>query len=353
MRPAFRPRSLLQSLPVVTEATARMLDRWATLAERGAPVDVLREMTGLTQAIIVELVFGDVGEGRARAVGEALEEAVQHANHRLWSPLGSLAVPTPGQRRFQAALRTIDGFVSTNIARAREGAPPAGALLTALLDAADAGGGEPMRDADLRHELKAVLFAGHTTTASALAWTFYVLSTDPAASEAVRAEVREALGGRSPGADDLPSLVHVRRVIDEVLRLYPPTWVTARTPLRDDRIRGYRIAAGSIVLLSPFVTHRHPAFWPEPDRFDPDRFAAERRPAPFAYLPFGAGPRSCIGSWLASVEMQLVVAMVAQRYALTLVPGSGVAVEPGLTLRPKPGVPVILRPNGRARGGGG
>jgi cytochrome P450 len=202
-----------------------------------------------------------------------------------------------------------------------------------------------MRDADLCHELKAILFAGHTTTASALAWTFYVLSTNRAASASVRAEVREVLGGRSPGADDLPSLARTRQVIDEVLRLYPPTWVTARTPLRHDRIRGHRIAAGSIVLLSPFVTHRHPAFWPEPERFDPERFAPEHRPAPFAYFPFGGGPRGCIGSWLASVEMQLVVAMVAQRYELALVPGSDVALEPGLTLRPKPGVPIVLRPS--------
>ena len=202
-----------------------------------------------------------------------------------------------------------------------------------------------MRDADLCHELKAILFAGHTTTASALAWTLYALSTHAAAGASVRAEVREALDGRSPGADDLPSLVRTRRVIDEVLRLYPPTWVTARTPLQDDHIRGYRIAAGSIVLLSPFVTHRHPAFWPEPDRFDPDRFAPDARRAPFAYFPFGGGPRSCIGAWLASVEMQLVVAMVAQRYELTLVPDSGVAIEPGVTLRPQPGVPMVLRPN--------
>ena len=349
MRPAFRPRSLLQSLPIVTETTAQMLDRWASIAERGETVDMLREMTDLTQAIILKILFGEVGEARARDVSEALEEAVQHANRRLWSPLGSLEIPTPGQRRFEAALRTVDTFVCTMVARARENARPAGTLLTALLDAHDAGRGERMRDVDLCHELKALLFAGHTTTASALAWTFYVLSTHPAASESVRAEVREVLDGRSPGADDLPSLAYTRRVIDEVLRLYPPTWVTARTPLRDDRIRGYRIAAGSIVLLSPFVTQRQPAFWPEPDRFDPDRFTPESRSAPFAYFPFGGGPRGCIGSWLASVELQLVVAMVAQRYELALVPGSAVALDPGLTLRPKPGVPMILRPNGRRR----
>lgn len=345
VRPAFRPRSLVRALPIVTEATAQMLDRWASIAERGETVDVSREMTDLTKAIIVKLVFGDVGAAQVRAVGEALESSFQHVNRRVWSPLGALDFPTPGQRRLEAALRTIDTFVCAAVARARDDAPPAGSLLAALLDAHDAQRGERLRDADLCRELKAILFAGHTTTASALAWTLYAVSTHAAAGASVRAEVREALDGRAPGADDLPSLVRTRRVIDEVLRLYPPTWVTARTPLQDDHIRGYRIATGSIVLLSPFVTHRHPAFWPEPDRFDPDRFAPDARRAPFAYFPFGGGPRSCIGAWLASVEMQLVVGMIAQRFELTLVPGSRVAVEPGVTLRPQPGVPMVLRPN--------
>ena len=346
MRPAFLPRSLLPSLAIVTGTAGRMLDRWASNAERGEPVEMLREMIELTQRIIVELTFGEVGEAQIRAMGEALDEVSRHANRRLWSVLGALELPARGLRRFQAATRTIDAFVGTFVARAREDAPPAGTLLATLLDAQGDGHDEPMPDAVLCHELKAILFAGHTTAASALAWTFYVLSTNAAVSEAVRAEAHAVLDGRTPGADDLPSLVFTRRVIDEVLRLYPPTWVTARTPLRDDRIRGHRIAAGSIVLLSPYVTHRHPAFWPDPERFDPDRFAPERRPTPFAYFPFGGGPRSCIGSWLASAEMQLVVAMVAQRYGLALAPGSVVTAEPGLTLRPKPGVPMLLRPNG-------
>lgn len=344
MRPAFLPRSLLPSLPIVTGTTARMLDRWASSAQRGEPVELLREMTELTQRVIVRLTFGELDEAQVRAMGEALDEVSQHANRRLWSILGSLELPARGARRFQTATRTIDAFIGTVVARAREHEPPAGTLLATLLDAHADGRGGRMPDDVLCHELKAILFAGHTTAASALAWTFYVLATNAAASGSVRAEAREVLGGRTPVADDLPSLVYTRRMIDEVLRLYPPTWVTARTPLRDDRIRGHRIAAGSIVLLSPYVTHRHPAFWPAPDRFDPERFASASRPAPFAYFPFGGGPRSCIGSWLASAEMQLVVAMVAQRYELALAPGSVVTVEPGLTLRPKPGVPMVLRP---------
>jgi cytochrome P450 len=148
------------------------------------------------------------------------------------------------------------------------------------------------------------------------------------------------LGGRGARMEDLPSLRDTRRVIEEVLRLYPPTWLTARSPLEDDPLGGYVIPAGALVLLSPYLTHRHPAVWEDPERFDPDRFTSVRgrmRPA-FAYFPFGGGPRHCVGSAFATTEMQLIVAAVAQCYRLTLVPGVCVSPAAGLTLRPSPAV---------------
>ena len=172
--------------------------------------------------------------------------------------------------------------------------------------------------------LKAFLVAGRTTTASALAWVWYALAGNSTVEEQLKRELHAVLEGRPPGAQDLHALHYTRMLIKEVLRLYPPTWITARMPIYDDEIGGYRIAADAIVLLSPFVTHRHPGFWEDPERFDPERFSTERSAnrLPFAYFPFGGGPRSCIGSGFASVEMQLVVAMVAQRYHLTLVPAA-------------------------------
>src|SRR5262249_58480341 len=170
----------------------------------------------------------------------------------------------------------------------------------------------------LRDELKAILVAGHTTTASALAWTWYVLSQNPDAREQMEKECRTVFDGCTPGAEALADLGYTRRVIEEVLRLYPPTWLTARTPVENITLAGYTIPAGAIVLLSPYVTHRHPAFWEAPEVFDPDRFApsrAARRP-PLAYFPFGAGPRHCIGSGFATIEMPLIVAAAAQRYRL-------------------------------------
>jgi cytochrome P450 len=199
-----------------------------------------------------------------------------------------------------------------------------------------------MSDGELHDELKAFLVAGHTTTASALAWVGYALAVNLEVEQQLKRELRAVLEGRLPSPEDLHALHYTRMLIMEVLRLYPPTWITARTPVEDDEIGGYRIAANAIVLLGPFVTHRHPGFWQDPGKFDPERFSPERSAARprFAYFPFGGGPRSCIGSGFASLEMQLVVAMMAQRYHLTLVPGCRVNLDPGLTLRPRPGVLV-------------
>jgi cytochrome P450 len=170
-----------------------------------------------------------------------------------------------------------------------------------------------------------------------------VLSEHPEARELIEEECLAVLGGREPRLEDLPSLAETRRVIEEVLRLYPPTWLTARSPVEDDSLGGYVIPAGALVLLSPYLTHRHPAVWDDPERFDPDRFIPDRaamRP-PFAYFPFGGGPRRCIGSAFATMEMQMIVATVAQRYRLALPPGAGVLPVPGLTLRP--GSPLLAR----------
>jgi cytochrome P450 len=215
-------------------------------------------------------------------------------------------------------------------------------LLSALLNAHTAA--ESLATGELNDELKALLVAGHTTTASALAWTWYVLSENHDARDWLEEECRVVLRGRVPGLEDLSSLGYTRQVIEEVLRLYPPTWLTARMSVEDDTLGGYSIPSGALVLLSPYLTHRHPAVWDEPERFDPDRFTAARavaRPA-FAYFPFGGGPRRCIGSSFATTEMQLIVATVVQRYRLTLLPGGPIIPVARLTLRPSTAVPAQL-----------
>jgi cytochrome P450 len=346
MQPAFDPKRLLTAVPVVTEATAHMLDRWQRTAERGETIDGMREMWAVSRAIILRMLFGNVMPAEARVVEEALDVVLAHVDRRLWNPLGVFGVSTPVGRRFRNALRTVHRFLSGMIERAHHRLIPPEAVLSQMLDVRDTETGERMTDSELRNELKALLVAGHTTTASALAWACYVLSTQPLAGEQLEREVRQTPGGRCPSVDDLARLPYARMLVSEVLRLYPPTWVTARALLRDEEIGGRHLPAGDTVLLSPYVTQRHPDFWEDPDRFDPERFTVARsagRPS-FAYFPFGGGPRSCIGSGLASVEMQLVVVMVAQRFRLSIPPGRAVDIDPGLTLRPRPGVPLVLQP---------
>jgi len=343
---AFQPGQHARFIAVTTRATAEMLDRWRLPAERGEPVELMGEMRRLTQTIIIRALFGEVTAAEVHGLGGALDLAVAHVDRRLWSPLGWIEVPTPASTRYQRALSAVTEFISRQVENARRTGPPPNTLLAALLSAPEAGSAEPLSDAEVHNELKAFLVAGHTTTASALAWLWYVLWERPEARARLEHECRAVLAGCLPGADDLPRLGYTRRVIDEVLRLYPPTWLTARTASENDELGGYKIPAGALILLSPYVTHRHLACWEEPERFDPDRFMPARaaaRPA-FAYFPFGGGPRRCIGSAFATIEIQLIVVQVAQRYRLGLFPGAHVIPAAGLTLRPRGGLPMLLRP---------
>jgi cytochrome P450 len=220
-------------------------------------------------------------------------------------------------------------------------------LLAALLSAPRAEGAEPLSDAELHDELKAFLVAGHTTTASALGWLWYVLWEHPEARDRLEQECRAVLAGGVPGADDLPRLGYSRRVIDEVLRLYPPTWLTARTASDNDELGGYKIPAGALILLSPYVTHRHPACWEEPERFDPDRFMPARAASPLRIrlLPFGGGPRRCIGSAFATIEIQLILAQVAQRLSAWPPPWRPTSSRPEASRSvPHAGLPMLLAP---------
>ena len=342
VQPAFQAGQHAQFSSVVSRATGEMLERWRPLAERNEPVDAVTEMRRLTQTIIIRACFGDVPAAEVEALGRALDVAVGHIDRRLWSAVGWLEISTPAAIRYQRALGAINAFISRMVSEARRSAPPPRGLLAALL--ASSATGEPLTDAELCDELKAILVAGHTTTASALAWTWHVVSEHPDARQQLEEECHALPGGRAPGVDTLPRLGYTRRVIEEVLRLYPPTWVTARMPVEDDTLAGYTIPTGAIVLLSPYVTHRHPAVWDAPEVFDPDRFTPGRAAARpnFAYFPFGGGPRHCVGSAFATTEMQLIVASVTQRYRVTRVSGARVSPLVGLTLRPGPAVPLRL-----------
>jgi cytochrome P450 len=224
-----------------------------------------------------------------------------------------------------------------------------GDLLSMLLLAQDEeGDGGGMTDVHLRDEVMTLLLAGHETTANALTWAFYLLSQNPGAEERLHRELDAVLGGRPATTDDLPALGQAERVFAESMRLYPPAWGLGRRVVRDIEIGGFRVAAGSLVSVSPFVTHRDPRFWPDPLRFDPDRFLPEAKAARprFAYFPFGGGSRQCIGEPFAWMEGVLVLATLAQKWRFTLAPGHPVETQALVTLRPRYGMRMVARRRG-------
>ena len=343
-QPAFHRQRVAALAGVMADAVRETAVDWEALASARQPVDIGDEMMRLTRTVVLRTLLGaDLGPFTTGIDG-AWKVMNEHIGDSFWSLGVTDGWPTPRNRRFQAARAVLRGAVEYAIRQRR--AQPSGGddLLSMLMDARDEDTGESMTDEQLRVEVTTFLLAGQETTSLALTWTFYLLSQHPAIRERLEAELDGALGGREPAYEDLPNLPFTRRVIDEAMRLYPPAWGFSRQALGDDELGGYRLPRGWLAFLMPYVLHRHPAYWPDPDRFDPDRFLPERsadRPK-FAYLPFGAGPRQCIGNQFALLEAHLSVATLAQTYRLQLVQGHPVEPWPLITLRPRFGMPMTI-----------
>lgn len=354
-QPAFHRQRLAAFGAIMTDATAALLKRWRPYAASGEPFNIAREMMRLTLEIVGRTLFSTDVTGEADAVGRALTVVIKHVNdlETRFFPLPA-NFPTPANRRYRRAQRTLDEVVRHVIEERRRAGTDHGDLLSMLLLAQDEETGATMSDRHLRDEVMTIFLAGHETTANTLSWTVYLLSKHPDVERRLHAELVEVLGGRTPTVEDLPRLRYTGMVIEEALRLYPPVWGFGRQAITDDEIGDYYLPANSLVILSPYVTHRHPDFWENPEDFDPERFTPERaagRPR-FACFPFSAGPRQCIGNAFAMMEAQLILAMVAQTYRLDLVPGHPIEPEPTVTLRPRYGVMMTLReqePGGLAR----
>lgn len=339
MQPAFHRQRLGTLVDRITPLIDVRLATWRA----GQTVDIASEMMRVTFAIVGVAILGvDVG-----AASADVEADIAFMLQRVFDRWGQIVplptwVPTRGQRRFRRALANVDAVVDRIIAEHRSGTSRAADLLTLLMDARDAESGAAFTDGELRNEVITMLLAGHETTASALAWTFAHLAAHPEAAARVRAEVAQVLGERTPTFDDLPALEVTTAAIQEAMRLSPPIWAIERRAVKADVIGGYAIPAGSSVIVSPYALHRHPRYWTSPLTFDLNRFVGVKAPA--AYLPFGAGPRYCIGAEFAMLEARLVVAMVMQRWQLTLEPGHTVVPQPSLTLRLTDGLPMVPSP---------
>ncbi len=347
-QPAFHRRQIAGFGQTMVTATQQMLDRWHTTVRQGQPLDVSAEMTRLTLEIAGKTLFSMDLTGQASTVGEAFTEVNHIITGLTTQPFSPFTVHMPfwpTTRRMNAGIRQLDHVVNQIIASRRAANEDKSDLLSMLMSARDEDTGEGMDDKQLRDEVMTLLLAGHETTAVALSWALYLLARHPGAARRLEAEVDDVLaGGRLVTIDDLPQLPYTRMVIDETLRLYPPAYAIARWAQQEDEVSGYRVAAQSAVTLFPYVTHHHPEFWPDPDRFDPERFTPEQtadRPR-YAYLPFGGGPRQCIGNIFALTEAQLILASLVQRYRWQLVSDQPVEIEPLITLRPKNGLPMRL-----------
>jgi cytochrome P450 len=347
-QPAFHRQRIATLANIMAEAARETADRWASIAGRGY-TDVGDEMMQLTRTVVLRALLGaDLGPFAA-SIDNAWTVINEHVGNSFWSLGLTDRLPTPGFRRFQAARAVLRGAVDHVIAERRRHPTEDRDLLSMLLSARDEETGEGMTDEQLRVEVTTFLLAGQETTSLALTWTWYLLSQHADARRRLEEELDTVLGGRPPAYADLAYLPYTRTIIDESMRLYPPAWGFSRQALADDELGGYRLPRGWLAFVVPFVLHRLPAFWPNPDAFDPDRFLPERvaeRPK-FAYLPFGAGPRQCIGNHFALIEAQLIVATLAQRYRLHLVPGHPVEPWALITLRPRYGMPMTIERRSR------
>lgn len=321
MQPAFHQQRIAGLSELVVTETVDMLERWRGL--EGQALDISREMSVLTLSIITKALFGiDIGS-HAAEVGQAVN-------------LGADLLEKPRHPRFQTAMQTIESVVQHIITERRQGGKDMGDLLSMLLAAQDEETGVMMDDRQLRNQVMTLLLAGYETTANALTWTWYLLAQHPQVSLKIQEEVTRELGGCLPAYTDLARLPYTLQVFEEAMRLYSPAWILGRKALADDEIGGYTVPAGTIIAISPYTMHRHPGFWENPDEFDPDRFSPERSIGRhrFAYLPFGAGPRQCIGNRFALMEAHLIIAAISQRYLMELVPDQEIHPQPIFILRP-------------------
>jgi len=347
MQALFTSDAVLRFAGTVTHACEEMFSGWEQRCAGGAPLAIHFEMMKLTMSIIGRTMLSSEVSSEATATGAAFTCALEFIAARTVRPIDwPLAIPTPANLRFKKSIRRIDDLIYRIIEARQSEAECPDDLLTALLHPREREEGEDMSQKQLRDEIMTIFFAGHETTALVLTWAWTLLSKNPHVEARLWDEVDSVLGGRPPSADDLGRLPYTRMVFEESMRLYPPVWAFVRDAIDDDVIGGYRIPAGSMVLTSQYITHRHPDFWDDPDRFVPERFEESRvaQRHPFAYFPFGVGSRTCLGNHFAMMEGVIALAMIAQRYRLRLADGATVEPIAMGTLRPVGVVPMQVEP---------
>jgi len=344
VQPAFSSHAVAGLGDLMAGGISQFVEEWEAAGQERT-VDVLPELMRLGLRIASLTLLGKDISGEADSIGQAYRTAFEYVSLKMNGRLmfSPLWLPTRRNREFRQAKALLDRVVLELIAQ-RRNQPAKLDVLGRLLAAQDEESGIGMSDEQLKDEAITLLTAGHETAGAALSWALYLLSEHPQVQEQLHEEVRGVLGGRMPTIVDLDRIPLATAVFEETMRLFPPAWGMPRETLAADEIHGYPVPKRSTVVLSQLLIHRHPDFWPEPDRFDPGRFLwpAPDRPK-FAFFPFGGGARICVGNQMAMVEGPLVLAALVQRFQFTLVPNQQIVPDPTFTLRPKHGVQLAVR----------
>jgi cytochrome P450 len=345
IQPVFQAKRINRQLGAIAEEAESLTARLREQAGRGV-VDVRQMMTDLTLGVLGRALL-DADLGAFHSIGEDFEVAQDQAIFEMMS-LSTVPhwVPLPQHLRFRRARRNLDGIVeqlaADKIAQpSAHGDDVVSQLIKSTADERD----RTAARTRMRDELVTLLLAGHETTASTLSWSLLLIDRHPEVRRRLHEEAVEVMGGDGPlTLSDMHRLTYTTQVLEEVMRLYPPVWLLPRVALEDDEISGFHVPAGADVLICPYTLHRHPEFWEDPDRFDPERFSPSRsdRRSRYAYIPFGAGPRFCVGNSLGMMEATIVLATVMRDLRLTSVPGYQVVPEPMLTLRIRGGLPMAV-----------
>jgi cytochrome P450 len=342
IQPAFRREKILSYAPVMTEAVGRMLDGWKDHDQRNIHADLMRA----TLDVVARCLFGAEVSGVADRVGRAMAVVSERfPTDASWALLFPIDIPdfvAPSRRR---TIRELNEIIEGIIRDRRDSGKSRGDLLDALLEMRDANG-QQMSAAQLRDEMMTLFLAGHETTAIALSWACFLLAQHPEVEAQLVQELKAVLNGRMPSSDDLGRLIYTEMVVKEAMRLYPPVWAIGRRSIAQCEIGGYRVPAATNVFIFQWLTHRDRRFFTDPERFDPERWRADPvragRVPRFAYLPFGAGPRTCVGASFAMIEATLLLAAIVQRFRFELLPTPAVVLQAAVTLRPKDGIHVVV-----------
>ncbi|MGX7828608.1 cytochrome P450 [Actinokineospora sp. 24-640] len=345
IRPVFTNKRISAQSETVIEEAGKLVARLKAAGSGGVPIDVLGELTEFTLGVLGRTLL-DADLSAFESAGHSFEAVQDQAMFEMES-MGLVPqwVPLPKQRRFRKARKDLFDIVERLVAFRKENpVDPADDVISRLIESTAREADPRVGAQRMRDELITLLLAGHETTASTVGWATWLVGQHPEVAERLHDEAVSVLGDRTPTLEDLRGLKYTTMVLEEAMRLYPPVWILTRNSIEADEVGGYHVPAKSDVMVCPYTLHRHPAYWPEPDRFDPERFDPDKthdRPR-YAYIPFGAGPRFCVGNHLGMMEAAFVMAMLARELRMDLVPGHKPVPEPMLSLRMGGGLPMTV-----------